>query len=250
MLEFKNVSFKYGEDDYTLIKDLSFNIKQGEFVSIIGASGCGKSTVFRLINGLEQIDGGEISYEGQNVADQKSFSAYMPQSDLLFPWRTIGKNISLPMEIKGVDKTLIKKRCKETLAEVGLAEYIDKYPRELSGGMKQRVSFARTLLTDSELFLLDEPFSALDSLTRISMQEWLLDQWKKFNKTVLFVTHDVEEAIFLSKKILLIRELPVTKFEEYEIPLSYPRNREDLKKPEIIDLKEELIQKLKQEVAL
>lgn len=250
MLEFKNVSFKYAEDDYTLIKDLSFDIKEGEFVSIIGASGCGKSTVFRLINGLEKMDSGEILYDGQNVADIKSFSAYMPQSDLLFPWRTIGKNISLPMEIKGVDKTLIKKRCEETLAEVGLSDYIDKYPRELSGGMKQRVSFARTLLTDSKMFLLDEPFSALDSLTRISMQEWLLDQWKKFNKTVLFVTHDVEEAIFLSKKILLIRDVPVTKFEEYEIPLSYPRNREDLKKPEIINLKEELIQKLKQEVSL
>ena len=248
MLEFKEVTFKYPEDEYTMLKNLSFSVQKGEFISIIGASGCGKSTIFRLINGLEKMQNGEIFVNKASIKNAKNYSAYMPQKDLLFPWRTVGGNLSLPLEIKRVSKENREKNVVNILKEVGLLEYKDKFSKDLSGGMRQRVSFARTLLTGSELLLLDEPFSALDSLTRISMQEWLLDEWQRLDKTILFITHDVEEAIFLSKSIFVIQDRPITHMERIEIPLDYPRSRSDLQKPEIIELKESLISRLRQKV--
>ena len=248
MLEFNNVTFKYQEDDYNMMKDLSFSVKKGEFISIIGASGCGKSTIFRLINGLEKASSGEIFVNEASIKNIKNYSAYMPQKDLLFPWRTIGDNLSLPMEIQKIKKSDRENKVLEILKEVGLSDYKDKFPKDLSGGMRQRVSFARTLLTGSELLLLDEPFSALDSLTRISMQEWLLEEWKHFNKTILFITHDVEEAIFLSKSIFVIQDNPITHMERIEVPLEYPRSRSSMQKPEIVELKESLISRLRQKV--
>jgi len=250
MLEFKNVTFKYDEDDCNMLENLSFSADDGQFVSIIGRSGCGKSTVFRLINGLLTPQKGEISVNNKNIKEIKNYSAYMPQKDLLFPWRTIEKNISLAMEMQGIDKNHMKKQAEEMLKEVGLWEYRDKYPKDLSGGMRQRAAFARTLLSGSSLMLLDEPFSALDSLTKISLQEWLLTEWEKHKKTVLFITHDVEEAIFLSKKIYVITDYPVTHFEEFEISLPYPRKREDMKRSDIVELKEMLIKNLRQEAIL
>jgi putative hydroxymethylpyrimidine transport system ATP-binding protein len=250
MLEFKDVTFKYLGDDYTMLKDLSFSVGKGEFISIIGTSGCGKSTIFRLINGLEKSQNGEILINKNSIDDMKNYSAYMPQKDLLFPWRTIGDNISLPLELQKIKKSDRENRVLDVLKEVGLSSYKDKFPKDLSGGMRQRVSFARTLLTGSELLLLDEPFSALDSLTRISMQEWLLEEWKHFNKTILFITHDVEEAIFLSKSIFVIQDKPITHMERIEIPLDYPRSRNDLQKPEIVELKENLISRLRRKVEL
>jgi len=154
MLEFKDVTFKYLEDDYEMLKDLSFSVGKGEFISIIGTSGCGKSTVFRLINGLEKMQSGEIFVNGNSIENMKNYSAYMPQKDLLFPWRTIGDNISLPLELQKVKKSDRENRVLEILKEVGLSDYKDKFPKDLSGGMKQRVSFARTLLTGSEMNLL------------------------------------------------------------------------------------------------
>lgn len=250
MLEFKDITFKYPEDDYTMLENLSFSVENGEFISIIGASGCGKSTIFRLINGLEKPQNGQIFIDGQPIEKLKNYSAYMPQKDLLFPWRTIGDNLSIPMEIQGIKKVERDKKTLDMLKEVGLLEYKDKYPKDLSGGMRQRISFIRTLLTGSELLLLDEPFSALDSLTKISMQEWLLQEWKHFNRTILFITHDVEEAIFLSKSIFVIQDRPITHLERIDIPLEYPRDRSFLQKSEIIKLKESLISKLRQKVEL
>ncbi|MGL4790299.1 MAG: ABC transporter ATP-binding protein [Anaerotignaceae bacterium] len=236
MLEFKSVTFRYKNEEENIMENLSFSIEKGEFVSIIGASGCGKSTVFRLLNGLETPDGGSIVIENK--------PAYMPQKDLLFPWRTIEKNVVIGMEISKKPKKQMLEEAEAILKEVGLYEYRNKYPKDLSGGMKQRASFARTLLTGSDLLLLDEPFSALDYLTKISLQEWLLEEWEKHKKTILFVTHDVEEALFLSKKILVIKNKPITTFEEYEVPLPYPRKREDMKN--IQNFKEELIKSLRE----
>lgn len=250
MLEFKNVSFRYEEDELPMMEDLSFSVEDGDFVSIIGASGCGKSTIFRLINGLEKLQKGEIFVNGKPIGEQKQYSAFMPQKDLLFPWRTIEKNICLPMELAGVAAAEQEKRCKEVLEQVGLLEYRKKYPKDLSGGMKQRVSFARTLLSGADMLLLDEPFSALDYLTRVEMQEWLLHQWEHYHKTILFITHDVEEAVFLSKKIFVIQDRPFSSMEMVEVPLSYPRDRSDLKKPEVVELKEQLIGKLRRSVSL
>ena len=246
MLEFQNVSFQYAQDEQVMMKDFSFSVDNGDFVSIIGKSGCGKSTIFRLINGLEIPQKGQILIDGKPIQQMKQYSAFMPQKDLLFACNTIEKNICLPMELQKVPKKEQQKKCYEVLKEIGLLEYANKYPRELSGGMKQRISFARTLLAGAEMLLLDEPFSALDYLTRVDMQEWLLQQWLHFHKTILFITHDVEEAIFLSKFIFIIKESPFCCMEKIEVPLQYPRKREDLKKPEIVELKEQLIQKLRQ----
>ena len=246
MLEFQNVSFQYAQDEQVMMKDFSFSVDNGDFVSIIGKSGCGKSTIFRLINGLEIPQKGQILIDGKPIQQMKQYSAFMPQKDLLFAWNTIEKNICLPMELQKVPKKEQQKKCYEVLKEIGLLEYANKYPRELSGGMKQIISFARTLLAGAEMLLLDEPFSALDYLTLVDMQEWLLQQWLHFHKTILFITHDVEEAIFLSKFIFIIKESPFCRMEKIEVPLQYPRKREDLKKPEIVELKEQLIQKLRQ----
>ncbi len=250
MLEFKNAFFRYASDEYPMIEGLSFSVEKGDFVSIIGASGCGKSTIFRLINGLERLQQGEILVDGKPIGAQKQYSAFMPQKDLLFPWRTIEKNICLPMELMGVPAAEQAKRCKDVLMQVGLSEYMKKYPKDLSGGMKQRVSFARTLLSGADMLLLDEPFSALDYLTRVEMQEWLLEQWEHYHKTILFITHDVEEAVFLSKKIFVIQDRPISTMEIVEVPLPAHRDRNDLKKPEIVDLKERLIGKLRRSVQL
>lgn len=245
MLEFKNVSFKYDIDEEPMMTNLSFTVNDGEFVSVIGASGCGKSTLFRLINGLEKPQGGEIYVDGKLITEQKNYSSFMPQKDMLFPWRTIEKNVCIPMEIMRVPKDEQKKRCTEVLKQVGLIDYRKKYPKDLSGGMKQRVAFARTLVAGANMLLLDEPFSALDYLTRVDMQEWLLKQWQNSGKTVIFITHDVEEAVFLSKRIFVIQDKPFSSMESVEVPMDYPRKREELKRPEVADLKEMLISKLR-----
>lgn len=245
MLEFRDVSFKYEEDEEPMMTDLSFHVEDGEFVSIIGASGCGKSTIFRLINGLEKPQKGGIFVNGRSISEQKNYSAFMPQKDLLLPWRTIEKNVCLPMEIMKVPEDERRKAARAALEQVGLLDYAEKFPKDLSGGMKQRVAFARTLLSGADMLLLDEPFSALDYLTRVDMQEWLLSQWQDSGKTIIFITHDVEEAVFLSKRIFVIQDRPFSKMEETIVPMNYPRKREELKRPDIADLKERLISKLR-----
>lgn len=246
MLEFRHVTFQYEVEDFNIIDDLSFHIAPGEFVSIIGASGCGKSTIFRLTNQLLPMKSGEILVGGKDIHAQKRYCGYMPQKDLLFPWRTVGQNLRLPLEIRGgLSNAEMEARVDAALAQVGLADAKDKAPSELSGGMRQRAAFARTVLTDSELLLLDEPFSALDFLTRISMQEWLLGQWEADRKTVLFITHDVEEAIFLSSRVLVVEETPICRLTSIEVPASYPRTRACLRDTRMIELREQLIDLLR-----
>ena len=250
MLEFQHVTFQYDSEDFNIIDDLSFTVDSEEFISIIGISGCGKSTIFKLTNGLLKRKSGNILLNGQDIASVKHAAGYMPQKDLLFPWRTIGKNLCLPMEIAKVPQSDQTQRVSDILKEVGLSDYAAKYPKDLSGGMRQRISFARTLLTDADLLLLDEPFSALDALTRISMQEWLLKQWQHFHKTIMFITHDVEEAIFMSSKIYLVKQTPIHELEVLNVPMDYPRNRNFMGRPEIVELKEYLIDQLRKQVIL
>ena len=229
MLKFDNVSFQYDVEDFSIIDHLSFDVQDGEFVSVIGASGCGKSTIFRLVNKLLLPASGEILVDGESIEKKRNYCGYMPQQDLLFPWRTVRENLLLPMEIRGgYSKTEMREKADAALESVGLKDWGDKMPKELSGGMRQRAAFARTVLTGSDLLLLDEPFSALDYLTRISMREWLLEQWEREKKTVLFITHDVEEAVFLSSRILVVEESPITHLRSIDVPAEYPRSRDEL----------------------
>ena len=249
MLEFQSVVFQYDSEDFNIIDGLSFHLEKGEFVSVIGPSGCGKSTIFRLTNQLLPRRSGEILVDGKSIDGRRGYCGYMPQRDLLFPWRTVNENLRLPMEIRGgISRAEMDKRVAETLEHVGLAGWGDKRPEELSGGMRQRAAFARTLLTGSELLLLDEPFSALDFLTRITMQEWLLDQWEQDSKTVLFITHEVEEAIFLSGRVLVVEDTPIRKLHSFEVPAPYPRTRACLTDPKMLELRENLISLLRKEV--
>jgi ABC-type nitrate/sulfonate/bicarbonate transport system, ATPase component len=250
MLKFCNVNFKYENDTKLLMQDLNFHVDKGEFISIIGPSGCGKSSIFRLISGLEKNYSGDIFLNDNNIKNLKGYIGYMPQRDLLIPWRTILENTSLPLEIGGKSPKEAKGEAEKFLEKFGLGKYKSKYPKDLSGGMRQRVSFIRTLLTGSETMILDEPFSALDAITKISMQEWLLTQWSTLKKTILFITHDVEEALFLSSKIFVISEKPITKLKEVIVPIGYPRDRHMLSRPEILNIKEELVNELKQRIEL
>lgn len=215
---------------------------------MIGPSGCGKSTIFRLVNKLLTPAEGTVLVNGTPIEKQKNYCGYMPQQDLLFPWRTVKENLMLPMEIQGgISKAEMEQRADQALESVGLKDWGKKSPKELSGGMRQRAAFARTVLTGSDLLLLDEPFSALDYLTRLSMREWLLEQWEREKKTVLFITHDVEEAVFLSSRILVVENMPITHLKSIEVPAEYPRTREELMRPEIVKLKEDLIDMLRRE---
>ena len=250
MLKFDNVRFQYEVEDFSIIDHLSFEVQDGEFVSVIGASGCGKSTIFRLVNKLLTPASGQILVDGESIEKKKNYCGYIPQQDMLFPWRTVRENLMLPMEIQGrFSKEQMRKKADEALESVGLTGWGDKMPKELSGGMRQRAAFARTVLTGSDLMLLDEPFSALDYLTRLSMREWLLEQWEREKKTVLFITHDVEEAVFLSSRVLVVEQSPITHLKSIPVPAGYPRSREELRKPEIMTLKEDLIGMLKKETA-
>lgn len=248
-LEFDHVSYQYPGEDFDIIDDLSFSVEPGSFHCIIGVSGCGKSTIFRMTNGLLQPKSGTIRVGGKPIGEQKHYCGYMPQKDLLFPWRTIGENLALPLEIMGGHSKAEKRELiDDALADVGLEGCRDKMPDELSGGMRQRAAFARTMLTGSNLLLLDEPFSALDFLTRISMQEWLLGQWEKHKKTILFITHDVEEAVFLSGSVLAVTSTPIHTLTEVPVPAAYPRTRECLTHPDMVALREDLIDVLRKQV--
>ncbi|MEK5069237.1 ABC transporter ATP-binding protein [Sporosarcina sp. FSL K6-1508] len=249
MLSFDGVSFTY-QSGNSILDNLSFNILPGEFISIIGVSGSGKSTIFRLVTGLDEPSNGTISLEGNPNTQRLGKVGYMPQQDLLLPWRTILENACLPLEVAGLDKKAAKEQVQPLLQEFGLGGTEDNYPEELSGGMKQRVAFLRAVLSGNSLLLLDEPFSALDAITRLAMQEWLINQWEKRKSTVLFITHDVEEALFLSDRIFLLQNKPVTSFVEIEVPLERPRLRNDLHRAEMLQLKELLIGKLRSEVTL
>ena len=248
MLKFDNVSFQYDVEDFSIIDHLSFDVQDGEFVSVIGASGCGKSTIFRLVNKLLLPASGEILVDGESIEKKRNYCGYMPQQDLLFPWRTVRENLLLPLEIRGgYSKTEMREKADAALESVGLKDWGDKMPKELSGGMRQRAAFARTVLTGSDLLLLDEPFSALDYLTRISMREWLLEQWEREQKTVLFITHDVEEAVFLSSKIYVLTQRPGTVKAEVPVLLPYDRDLSLKDTDEFIELRRKVNQLIEHE---
>lgn len=223
IIRFDRVRLRFGGE--TIFDDLSFSVRQGEFVCILGPSGCGKSTALRLIGDLLQPDGGAITVEG--IAPRESWQrlAFVFQSPRLAPWRTAIDNVMLGMELRGGERdgTRMRARAEEALALVGLKQDAGKYPRMLSGGEKQRVAIARALAVEPQIVLMDEPFSALDPNTRQRMRHEIVTIWQRTKKTIVFVTHDVDEALTLADRILLFSNKPTRVIEQ--IVLSAPRPR-------------------------
>jgi ABC-type nitrate/sulfonate/bicarbonate transport system ATPase subunit len=232
-----------------------FDVSSGEFYSIVGPSGCGKSTLLTIIAGLEQEDAGAIAFHsvgadapvGPNSGFERRLGnvAYMPQKDLLLPWRTVLENAALGLELTGIPRNEAQRRASVFLTRFGLDGFAESYPAALSGGMRQRAAFLRTILTDRSLILLDEPFGALDALTRRSMQEWLLDVWAELQRTVVLITHDVEEAIFLSDRIAVMSPRPGRIIAEHTIDLPRPRSAEVITEPAFVEIKRRVITDLR-----
>lgn len=228
----ENVSKSFGKNQ--VLQDVSLTVSDGEFVSILGPSGSGKSTLFRLIGGISLPDSGSIYLDDAKINGQRGSISYMPQSSSLFPWRTILKNVLLGAELNG---KIDEDKAVNMLERAGLKGYEHAYPHQLSGGMKQRVSFIRALLSPQAFMCLDEPFSALDEFTRVDMQKWLLNVWTEYQRSILFVTHHIEEAIFLSDRIIVLSQRPATVKKEFVIPFERPRREELLLTEEFLRFK-------------
>jgi ABC-type nitrate/sulfonate/bicarbonate transport system ATPase subunit len=206
------------------VGDLSFTASPGEFITIIGPSGSGKSTIFNLITGLLKPDSGQILLDGDVINGHTGLVGYMPQRDLLLPWRTVLGNVILGPEIAHQPLDRAKQRALELLPMFGLEAFANAYPATLSGGMRQRAALLRTFLTDRSVMLLDEPFGALDALTRRELQMWLLQVWAQFQSTILFITHDVREAILLGDRVLVFSPRPGRIKQEIVVDLPRPRD--------------------------
>jgi ABC-type nitrate/sulfonate/bicarbonate transport system ATPase subunit len=226
------------------LDDVSMVAREGEFVSVVGPSGCGKSTLFNIVGGIEPADAGQVLLDGQDVTGQVGHFGYMPQRDLLLPWRNVLGNVILGAEIDGRDRKQARQEARELLPLFGLEKFADNYPATLSGGMRQRAALLRTFLCHREVLLLDEPFGALDALTRAGMQEWLLTVWERFRQTILFITHDVEEAVFLSDRVYVLTSRPAHVCLELPIAISRPRLRSLVTSPAFIALKRRLLEAL------
>ncbi len=227
-IELRAVNKVFGSEadgEVTAVRDATFAVRPGEFVAIVGPSGCGKSTILNMVAGLFDPSYGDILIDGANVPDRRPYCAYMFQHDLLLPWRTIRDNVALGIEILGTPRSEARKRSVALLDRFGLGRFANKRPPQLSGGMRQRAALMRTLLCPREVLLLDEPFGALDALTRANMQEWLLEVWEQDNRTVLFITHDVEEALFLADRVLVMTARPGSIKLEVPIDIARPRSR-------------------------
>ena len=243
LLDITDVSLSYHSlsGETPALSHISFQLMPGEFLAIVGPSGCGKSTLLNLISGLLRPEQGQILLDGTPVTSGDCRIGYMLQKDMLLPWRTIIDNIILGLEIKGVPKREARKQALPLMEKYGLSGFEKNYPCELSGGMRQRAALLRTLLYDREIILLDEPFGALDAQTRQSMQNWLLEIWEDFHKTVLFVTHDMDEAIYLSDIIYVFSGRPGYVKEKITVHLKRPRKQEDMLETDFWDLKQHLM---------
>jgi NitT/TauT family transport system ATP-binding protein len=231
LFEVKHLSKTYNTrsgDKVLALSDLSFSIAEKEFVSVIGPSGCGKSTLLKILSGLLSRDGGEVSLLGEAVSGPRADIGLVFQDAILLPWRTIIQNIMLPIEIRGFNRETYRKRAIDLLNLVGLGGFEHKYPNELSGGMQQRAAICRALVADPAILLMDEPFGALDAMTREYMNVELLRIWAAASKTILFVTHSIPEAVFLSDRVIVLTGRPGTICEEMVVDLPRPRALTDM----------------------
>ena len=226
-LELRNVTktFKTEEGELTALENINLAIKPSEFLCIIGPSGCGKSTLLRLIAGLDDPSSGEILLDGKELRGPSQDRGMVFQEYSLFPWRTVLKNVTFGLEIQGIDKQEQYKIAEEYIELVGLKGFEKRYPYELSGGMKQRVAIARALATEPAILLMDEPFGSVDAQTRNILQEELLEIWKRTKKTILFVTHSVDEAVYLADRVAVVSSRPGCLVKCAKIDIPRPRTR-------------------------
>ncbi|NBI05849.1 ABC transporter ATP-binding protein [Senegalia massiliensis] len=238
-IELKHISKSF--EDLLIVDDITINLKEQEFVTILGPSGSGKSTVFNMISGLIKPDEGNIYIEGEDYTSKTGRVSYMYQKDLLMPWKKIIDNVSLPLVLKGIGKRQAREIVKEYFNIFGLEGFEYKYPHQLSGGMRQRASLLRTYMFSEDIILLDEPFGGLDAITKSKMQIWLLDVLKELKASIFFITHDVEEAIFLSDRIYILSERPAKVKEEIVIDLPRPRSRDIVTTNKFNDIKKHIL---------
>ena len=244
-----NKSYRVENRELPVLDSLDLQVGTGEFISIIGPSGCGKSTLFRIIAGLDKDYAGTVRINRADIRIEKPRLAYMLQKDLLLSWRTVWQNITLPLELSGALKDTDTEYLKRMASEFGLLPFLKAWPDELSGGMRQRAALLRTWLMEGEVMLLDEPFGALDALTRYHMQDWLTEVWENHKKTVLFITHDIEEAIYLSDRVYVMSPRPGKLTGRFDTGFGRPRNREILYTEEFLRQKKELMSMLKEQTA-
>ncbi|WNF37433.1 ABC transporter ATP-binding protein [Bacillaceae bacterium IKA-2] len=241
-LDIRNIHHSFSGE--LVIKGVNLSLEKGEFVSIIGPSGCGKSTLFNLIAGLEVPDIGNVYIEGKDMTGIRGHSSYMMQKDLLFPWKTVLENVLLGPTITKQNTEKIKEEALFLFPLFGLKGYENFYPRVLSGGMKQRAALLRTFMHKKQLLLLDEPLGALDALTRETMHEWLLQVWSQMQRTILFITHSIDEAIFLSDRIYVLAPRPTEVILEVKVTLPRPRKKEITVTAEYLKIKAQLMNAL------
>ncbi|MEU2426439.1 ABC transporter ATP-binding protein [Streptomyces sp. NPDC007851] len=227
-LRVRRVSKSFGALD--VLRDLELDVEPGEFAAVIGPSGSGKSTLFNLVSGLDRPDSGQVLVEDEPAGVASGKVAYMPQKDLLFPWRTVLDNTALGLEAQGVRRRAARARAGALFADFGLDGFQKAYPSELSGGMRQRAALLRTVVLERPVLLLDEPFGALDSLTRTEMQLWLAGMWQRHRWTVVLVTHDIREAVLLADTVHVLSPRPATVVDRVPVPL--PHGERDVTAPE------------------
>ncbi|MBR3113121.1 MAG: ABC transporter ATP-binding protein [Methanobrevibacter sp.] len=246
-IEIKNIckSFEGKNKNLSVLKDINLTINDGELICLLGPSGCGKTTLLRLIAGLEQPSSGEIIANGELVKKPSGDRAVIFQQYSLFPWLTVLQNVTFGLEMtkKGTKEENIA-AAERYLESVGLIDFKDSYPHELSGGMKQRVAIIRSLLNHSPILLMDEPFSAVDMQTRHKLQEQLIGVWKRFKNTIVFVTHDVDEAVYLADKIVILDKNPGRIASIVEVDIERPRRRDSR---EFIQIQESIVKDLDME---
>ncbi|WP_159887653.1 ABC transporter ATP-binding protein [Paenibacillus puerhi] len=230
MIEISNVSKTFqqrGSTPYTAVQNVSLTINKGEFVSLLGPSGCGKSTLLNLVAGLEKAEQGTITVNGKPCEGPGPDRVVVFQEHALFPWLTVLENVAFGLKQKGIGKAEREAVAREHIKAVHLSKFTDRYPHELSGGMKQRAAIARALAMDSDILLMDEPFAALDEQTRLILHKDLEEIWLRTRKTILFITHNIREAVILSDRVLVMSTRPGTIKKEFAVKAARPRNQAD-----------------------
>ena len=239
VLQVKDISKSFGQEK--IIENISLELREGEIVSLLGVSGGGKTTLFNIIAGLSEPDSGEVTLDGSDIIGKPGSVSYMLQKDLLLPYYTVIDNVALPLIVGGMDKKQAREKAGSYFEEFGLSGTEKKYPAQISGGMKQRAALLRTYLFSEKVALLDEPFSALDMMTKSAVHEWYLDVMEKIKLSTLFITHDIDEAILLSDRIYLLTGKPGTITKEIIINQPKPRAKDFNLSEEFLEYKREII---------